>query len=102
MISREIDISGTHLQGYVNTTYAKLVEAFGEPNVEPDGYKVQAEWNLVTSAGDVVTIYDYKQGACYRGDDDGIPVEDVTDWHVGGHRPVVTTWVEDQLANTAS
>lgn len=94
-----IDVSGTHLQGHVTTTYAHLVETFGEPNAEGDSYKTQAEWNLTAPAGGVVTIYDYKQGACYRGDADGVAVEDVTEWHIGGRNAAVVAWVEEQLAS---
>lgn len=94
-----IDSTGTHLQGYVTTTYKKLVETFGEPNAQFDDYKSQAGWNLLTPTGDVVTIYDYKQGACYRGVADGIAVEDVTEWHIGGKVPTVVPWVEQQLAD---
>lgn len=93
----EIDVSGTSLQGYVSITYAKLVKVFGEPNALGDGYKKQAKWNFVTPDGDAVTIYDYKQGACYHGKGKGIKVEDVTDWHIGGHNPVVVFWVKSQL-----
>jgi hypothetical protein len=93
----DIDPTGTHLQGYVNTTYVRLVATFGEPNAEGDNYKVQAEWNLLTDAGDVVTIYDYKEGDCYLGEGEGIPAEDVTDWHIGGHTPTVVSWVEARL-----
>lgn len=85
-----IDVSGTHLQGYVTTTYAKLVATFGEPNSEFDDCKSQAEWNLLTDAGDVVTIYDYKMNV--------IPVEDVTDWHIGGRVPAVVQWVNERLS----
>ena len=97
MTDNPIDVSGTHLQGYINTTYAKLVDTFGEPNGDYDDYKSQAEWALVTPAGDVVTIYDYKQGARYRGRAHGIAVEDVTEWHVGGKVPTVVSWVQRQL-----
>lgn len=92
-----IDICGTHLQGYIETTYAKLVETFGPPNSEHDGYKTQAEWAMLTPTGHVVTIYDYKQGDCYRGEGNGTPAEEVTSWHIGGHIPDVVAWVEARL-----
>lgn len=76
-------VNGTHLQGYVDTTYARLVEVFGEPHFDGDGYKVDAEWVLETPAG-VATIYNYKSGKNYNGED-GLPVTSITDWHIGGH-----------------
>lgn len=70
--------SGTCLQGYVTTTFDRLVATFGEPTeFDPDGGdKVQAEWVLQTPAG-IATIYDWKNY--------GIDARTVTDWHIGGH-----------------
>lgn len=70
--------SGTHLQGYVTTTFDRLVATFGRPTYsDPSGSdKVQYEWVLQTPAG-IATVYDYKNY--------GIDARTVTDWHVGGH-----------------
>ena len=67
-------INGTSLQGYVSTTYATLVEKFGQPNIGA-GDKTNSEWALRFSDGTVATIYDYKE-----------PMTPVTkyDWHIGG------------------
>jgi hypothetical protein len=97
MDSVKLDPVGTHLQGYVHATYDQMVAAFGPPNEPGDGYKTQAEWLLGNQTGDVVTIYDYKQGACYRGDTDGVPVKDVTEWHIGGKVPQVVAWVQQRV-----
>jgi hypothetical protein len=64
--------SGTSLQGYYTTTYDQLVAAFGEPDGPSD--KVTAEW-VLSIRGQVVTIYDYKEGRTPKGK---------YDWHVGG------------------
>ena len=56
---------GTSLQQYVNVTYNKLENLFGEPNAESDGYKVSIEWNLEDNKGRVLTIYDYKETSLY-------------------------------------
>ena len=80
---RAIVTSGTYLQGYVDSTYKKLVEVFGEPTSAGDGYKIDAEWDLVWEDGTVATIYNYKEGKNYNGDD-GMDVEDITEWHIGG------------------
>lgn len=92
-----IDVSGTSFRGYVTTSYADLVATFGEPNAPAGDYKTQVEWHLLTDTGDVVTICDYRQGACYRGDDDGIPFEQVTCWHIGGRTRAVVDWVWEQI-----
>ena len=90
-------ITGTYGQGAVNTTYARLVALFGNPD-EGDGLKTQAEWIIATPAG-IATIYDWKQGACYHGKEDGIPVEDVVEWSIGGHNPQVVEWIERAVKN---
>jgi hypothetical protein len=79
---KQIDLNGTHLQGYVITTFAKLIEIFGEP-MEGDGYKVDAEWGIEFDDGSVATIYNYKDGKNYCGDE-GLDVKDISDWHIGG------------------
>jgi len=84
-------VNGTHLQGYIETTYARLVEVFGKPHFEGDGYKVDAEWVLETPAG-VATIYNYKDGKNYNGED-GTPTELITDWHIGGHKEDVVAHI---------
>jgi hypothetical protein len=76
-------ITGSSLQGYIDITYDQLVEIFGEPISEGDGYKVDAEWELMIDHT-LVTIYNYKDGKNYNGED-GDAVEDIIEWHIGGH-----------------
>lgn len=87
---------GTCGQGEINCTYWQLLAAFGEPD-EGDGYKTQAEWTVLTPAG-VATIYDWKQGKCYHSEDDGIPVEQITEWSIGGQNKGVVEWINKALA----
>lgn len=79
-------LGGTSLMGYMpaNTTYMDLLDVFGEP-MEGDGYKVDAEWQILFDDGTVATIYNYKNGKNYCGDD-GLDVCDMVgdDWHIGG------------------
>ena len=46
--SEAVNINMTSLKGYVKTTYAKLVETFGEPTfTDASPYeKVKAQWTL--------------------------------------------------------
>ena len=75
---------GGSLQGYVDVTYAELVETFGEPtNPKGDKEKTDAEWELTFEEGTVATIYNYKDGQNYKGLR-GTPTKQITDWHVGG------------------
>lgn len=78
---KEINVSGTSLVGYVNTTYSKLFEKFGEPF--DDGYKTDAEWEIEFSDGKVATIYNWKNGKNYNGSE-GLDLDDITEWHIGG------------------
>jgi hypothetical protein len=74
----------TGLVGYVNTTYADLVEAFGQP--QQGGDKTNSEWIIKFSDGQVATIYDWKEPMT--------PTDDY-DWHIGGKRSVVV----ERIAN---
>jgi hypothetical protein len=88
-------ISGTSLQGGVDTGYATLVHLFGEPS-DGDGYKVDAEWTISTPDG-VATIYNYKDGPNYMGTG-ATPVEAIRDWHIGGHDTHVVKWISLAIA----
>ena len=87
---------GGSLQGYVDASYATLVEVFGEPHSDGDGYKVDAEWDLMFENGTHARIYNYKDGTNYNGSD-GNAVEDITDWHVGGTTEDAVTVVHAAL-----
>lgn len=83
----------TCLQGYITTTYADLVGCFGNPTCDGDGYKVDAEWIITFDDGVVATIYNYKDGPNYCGQH-GTPVENITDWHIGGRDDTAKSNVE--------
>ena len=78
----EGEFISTWYQGCATVSYAKLVETFGEPHETGDLDKTDAEWCFDTPAG-IATIYNYKDGPAYLGAA-GTPVEDITDWHIGG------------------
>jgi hypothetical protein len=87
--------NGTWLQGYIETTYARLVSVFGtETHINPDS-KVDAEWMIMTPAG-VATIYNYKNGENYRGEY-GINKTDISEWNIGGKNEEVVNWIERAL-----
>lgn len=77
-----IETSGTSLQGYINISHADLIKAFGIPKVWDD-YKTDAEWQICFEDGTRATIYNYKNGKNYCGID-GLDVQDITEWHIGG------------------
>ena len=78
----DIETMGTSLQGIVRTTYRDLVEIFGKDTCV-DTYKTDAEWEVIFGDNQVATIYNYKDGRNYLGED-GLDKKDIIDWHVGG------------------
>lgn len=79
----KIEYNFTSLQGYVDAGYKELVDLFGNPT-SGDAYKVDAQWVLQFEDNKVATIYNYKSGKNYNGDE-GLPTEQIRDWHIGGH-----------------
>lgn len=66
-------INGTHLQGYVETTFEHLVELFGDSL--GGGDKTTQEWVVEFSDGTIATVYDWKEYETPMG---------MYHWHVGG------------------
>ena len=87
----DISVNGSHLMGEceADTTYADLLALFGKPE-DGDAYKVDAEWVLQFDDGKIATIYNYKTGKNYCGDE-GKETADLCgdDWHIGGQDPIV-------------
>ena len=78
-----VGFQSASLQGYVSVSYQELITVFGLPTDDGDGYKVDARWKLTFEDGTHATIYNYKDGKNYEGSD-GLDVEDIDEWHVGG------------------
>ena len=87
----------THLQDEITVTYADLVKTFGKPDSDGDGYKVDAEWNIMTING-LATIYNYKTGLNYLGTDGKVIVK-ITDWHIRGSNNQVVEWITTAINN---
>jgi len=79
-------VNGTSLKGSVYTTYADLVEVFGEP--ERGGDKTTVEWALQFDDGTVATIYDWKEYNTPMGR---------YDWHIGGKSKMAEVRVTEAL-----
>ena len=80
--------NGSSLKGEIEITYKELIEKLGEPSKEwGDSYKSDCEWVLSTPEG-IATIYNWKDGRNYLGNN-GLNVEDITNWHIGGHNEKV-------------
>lgn len=83
-LTNSSSISGTSLQGYIECDYETLCRVFGKETSDGDGYKVDVEWDLEFSDGVVATIYNWKNGKNYC-DEDGLEIDEITEWNVGGH-----------------
>lgn len=85
--ARDISVYGTSLCGQLKgITYDELVERFGDP-LEGDECKIDAEWNLEFEDEDgeavVATIYNWKSGKAYLGDE-GLELSEMREWNIGG------------------
>lgn len=68
--------NGTSLQGYVKTTFNKLVDTIGEPIYPRSGDgKVICEWVMEWEDGTISTIYCWKVSSIPMGE---------YNWHIGG------------------
>ena len=89
---------GTSLRGHITANYKDIVARLGEPE-SGDGYKVDADWSvtdentLVPSpldrtkmVGLTATLYNWKNGPAYLGDE-GTPPESNLEWNIGGNHP---------------
>lgn len=109
------NLDGTHLQGYLNVPFSKIVEVFGEPKTQVDGYKVAFEWAITFADGTIASIYDYKASTLYNGlfeqDENGndttvrtewptpqeMRAQEFSDWHIGGKVDRAVTLVREAL-----
>lgn len=76
-------VGGTSLKGYIDISYAELVEKLGEGTDYFDDHKCDAQWIIQFESGQIAAIYNYKDGRNYMGLD-GKDKEDLRDWHIGG------------------
>ncbi len=77
-----IDISGTCRQSQLLATIDQLIAAFGEPE-HPWCSKTDWHWSIEFPDGTIATIYNWKNGPSYTGDD-SIRAFDIETWSVGG------------------
>jgi hypothetical protein len=90
------EIGGSHLQGYTISTFQNIVDKLGKPHSNGDAYKVDAEWAFKFEDGTVATLYNWKNGKNYCGAN-GLNVEDITEWNIGGFSPDAVDKIEEAL-----
>tara|TARA_B100001029_G_C14935879_1_gene380349 strand:+ start:239 stop:589 length:351 start_codon:yes stop_codon:yes gene_type:complete len=89
----------TCYQGELKASFERLVNEFGPPTSGPDNYKVDAEWVIEFEGGYIATIYNWKDGKNYLGED-GLELDQITDWHIGGKSKRVVGWLDDLINNS--
>ena len=76
------------LIGYIECSYAQLVDVFGVPNGDTDDYKVSTSFLVRdTAAGVTIEIYDYKATNLYDKSAPSVAqfrAEPKYRWHIGG------------------
>ena len=84
-MEKTTNVGGTFLQGYIKASYEQLVKTFGAPH-DPDGdnYKTDVEWAFEFADGTIATLYNWKNGKNYLGEAEGLELNDIYEWHVGG------------------
>ena len=90
------EIGGSWLQGYTLSTFQNIIDKLGKPHCNGDAYKSDAQWNLKFEDGTVATLYNWKDGKNYCGAD-GLNVEDIIEWHIGGFSHDAVDKVEEAL-----
>ena len=90
-----IPFIGGCLQGYIYAEYKELKKLFGTPS-DGDGYKVDAEWEVLFDDGSFASIYNYKDGKNYNGKS-GTPKTKITNWHIGGENQNAIPHIESLL-----
>lgn len=82
-----ISSDGTYCVDEIVAQYSALVAVFGPPGPS-DAYKSDAEWVIRfepdASSPVIATIYNWKDGPNYLGED-GTPPHLITNWHIGGY-----------------
>ena len=103
-LEKNNNMDGTHLVGKVETTYKNLVDKFGLPHYDYKtsdqltDNKISVEWSFrFPKTKDVVTIYNWKDGKNYLGEDEGDEVENITNWHIGGHNSKVVPMIKEVI-----
>ncbi len=85
-MEKTTNVGGTFLRGYIKASYENLVTVFGEPH-DPNGdnYKTDVEWAFEFADGTIATLYNWKNGKNYLGEAEGLELDDIYEWNVGGN-----------------
>jgi hypothetical protein len=73
-----------------------IIDKLGKPHSQGDAYKTDAQWAFKFEDGTVATLYNWKDGKNYCGAD-GLNLEDITSWNIGGFSPDAVYKIEEAL-----
>ena len=88
-----INVNGSSYKGEITTTYAKLVELFGEPSKNSGDGKMDVNWKIEFENGTVASIYNYKNGVKYGNSD----IESITEWTIGGYKSECVNLIKELI-----
>jgi hypothetical protein len=92
------NVGGTTLQGYLRASFEQLLRAFGSPHMDQcDHYKTDVEWAFRFADGTIATLYNWKNGKNYLGDE-GLELNDIYTWNVGGFNEKAVTKLKERLS----
>ncbi len=105
---------GTSLQAEVTASFKAVCEILGKPQYcatkrDPDSDgKVSTQWIVTNDAGEVFTIYDFKETSLYDRSNPSPTAfrnQPSIDWHIGGKERTsagrFAAWLREQLAERA-
>ena len=87
------EVTGTSFHdSVINCSVSTLKKVLGEPDCDiNDGEdKVNFEWDMETSNGDVFTVYDWKE---YR----SLNENEMIEWHIGGMSKAITEQAKREI-----
>jgi len=76
------ETNGSSHVGNIDATYKEICSLFGKP-LSYDKGKVDVHWVIKFSDGTVASIYNWKNGKAYMGDE-GLSVQSIKTWSIGG------------------
>ena len=80
-----------------------LRHLIGVENIDEKGKwkegKKEGEWFLYFEGGQLSYKSNWKNGKRYCGEEDGLEVQDIKEWHIGGKRRYAVDLVHDAIKN---
>ena len=79
-----IKTTGTSFRGDIRLDYYDILSRLGKPR-DGDEYKIDVAWEIEFDDGTVATLYNWKNGRNYCGED-GLKPCQIDEWNIGGFK----------------